>query len=70
MKDTIKFSWEGSAEHKAGVAVYKTSRSSYLLRLPNFKSANLVYMALRDAYAEGYEEGVRHMKAALLKLLE
>jgi hypothetical protein len=65
MKDQVKFSWEGSVESEAGVAVYETSTSTYTLRLPNFRSANLVHMALRDVYLEGYEDGVRHTKASV-----
>jgi hypothetical protein len=72
MKSTVKFHWEGATEHEAGVAVYDFDRSSYSLLLPNFRSAHLVYMALRDAYREGLEDGVLRaqtaVKSALSKL--
>jgi hypothetical protein len=74
MKDTVKFHWEGATEHEAGIAVYEFDRSSYSLLLPNFRSAHLVYMALRDAYREGYEDGAYKtaaaVKSALSKFLE
>jgi hypothetical protein len=74
MKDTVKFKWEGATEHEDGIAVYEFDRSTYSLWLPTFRSADLVHMALRDAYREGYEDGVYKataaVKSALSKLPE
>lgn len=69
MKDTIKFKWEGSVEDEAGLAIYETSSSSYTLRLPNFRSAQMVYTALCDVYQEGYENGVHNTKLAVQSAL-
>jgi hypothetical protein len=69
MKDAIKFKWEGTTEHEAGVAIYESDSSVYLIRLPNFRAANLVHMAMLHAYRKGYEDGVYNTKAAVQSAL-
>jgi hypothetical protein len=69
MKDLVKFRWEGSVDSEAGIAVYEIGKSSYSLRLPNFRSANLVHMALSDAYRAGHDDGVCSTKTAVQSAL-
>jgi hypothetical protein len=59
MKSEVKFQWEGATEHESGIAFYEIGKSTYSLRFPNFRAADLVYILLSDAYREGYSVGVR-----------
>jgi hypothetical protein len=72
MKDAVKFKWEGTTEHEAGIASYEIDKKTYSLRLHNFQVANIVYMMLSGSYRTGYEDGVRGAKntvqSALSKL--
>jgi hypothetical protein len=63
MKDAVKFTWNGGSKHEAGIAVYEVGTSTYTIRFPTPRPANLVHMALRDAYREGYERGFYSAKA-------
>jgi hypothetical protein len=63
MKDTVKFTWNGGSKHEAGIAVYEIGTSTYTIRFPTPRAANLVHMALLDAYREGYERGFYSAKA-------
>jgi hypothetical protein len=74
MKDAVKFKWDGGSKHEAGIAVYEVGTSTYTIRFPAPRPANLVHTALLDAYREGYERGFYSAKAdaqpAPLKLPE
>jgi hypothetical protein len=63
MKDAVKFKWDGGSKHEAGIAVYEVGASTYTIRFPTPRPANLVHMALLDAYREGYERGFYSAKA-------
>jgi hypothetical protein len=63
MKDAVKFTWSGGSKHEAGIAVYEVGTSTYTIRFSTPRPANLVHMALQDAYREGYERGFYSAKA-------
>jgi hypothetical protein len=69
MKDAVKFKWEGVTEYEDGIAFYEIGTTTYLLGFPSFRAANKMHMAMLDAYREGYEDGVRGVKAAVQSAL-
>jgi hypothetical protein len=72
MNNVVKFKWEGTVEDESGLATYEIGTSSYSVRFPALRSANLAHMAMSEAYQQGYEEGIRKAKfevqAALSKI--
>jgi hypothetical protein len=69
MKEVVTFRWEGDVESESGVAIYEVGTPTCSLRLPNFQSAYTTYMAMREAYQKGYEDGVCSTKAAVQSAL-